>query len=145
MKTTNNTHEVNGSHYESDGPLEPVHLMQAFNMNWFQGEILKYCSRHWRKNGINDLNKAIHIADMAKDFSAYTPNQNYLKAGALEFSNGQRQILVAYQEQYRYRFENPYNSLGDFDIFINLLKSIINQDYSKVRNLIQQISRIYYA
>lgn len=65
MKTTNNTKQVSGTHYNMS--IEPVHIMAALNLNWFQGEILKYVSRHHRKNGVTDLNKAIHVCDMAKD------------------------------------------------------------------------------
>lgn len=67
MKTTNNTEQVSGKHYEME--IEPVHIIAALKLNWFQGEILKYVSRHRRKNGISDLNKAIHVCDMAKDLN----------------------------------------------------------------------------
>lgn len=65
MKTTNNTQQVSGNHYENE--IEPVHIMAALRLNWFQGEILKYVSRHHRKNGISDINKSIHVCDMAND------------------------------------------------------------------------------
>lgn len=65
MKTSNNTTQVNGDHYDNE--IEPVHIMVALNFNWFEGEILKYVSRHRRKNGVSDLNKAIHICDMSID------------------------------------------------------------------------------
>lgn len=41
--------------------------MVKYNLNWFQGEILKYVSRHTNKNGKQDLEKALHIGDMAID------------------------------------------------------------------------------
>lgn len=49
MKTSNNTNQVGGNHYQFE--IEPVHLMVKYNLNWFQGEILKYVSRHTNKNG----------------------------------------------------------------------------------------------
>lgn len=64
MKTSNNTNQVGGTHYQFE--IEPVHLMVKYNLNWFQGEILKYVSRHTNTNGKQDLEKALHICDMAK-------------------------------------------------------------------------------
>lgn len=58
MKTSNNTNQVGGTHYQFE--IEPVHLMVKYNLNWFQGEVLKYVSRHTNKNGKQDLEKALH-------------------------------------------------------------------------------------
>lgn len=66
MKTSNNLSQVEGSHYE-DLKIEPVTLMVQLDYNWFQGEILKYVSRFKRKGGNKDLNKALHIASIARD------------------------------------------------------------------------------
>lgn len=78
MKTSNNTVQVNGNHYDFE--IEPVDIMVILNLNWFQGEILKYVSRHKRKNGISDINKAIHICDMAIDLKPkiFTNNNIYI-------------------------------------------------------------------
>ena len=65
MKTSNNTNQVGGNHYQFE--IEPVNLMVKYYLNWFQGEILKYVSRHTKKNGKQDLEKALHICDMAID------------------------------------------------------------------------------
>lgn len=67
MKTTNNTEQVSGKHYDME--IEPVHIIAALKLNWFQGEILKYVSRHRRKNGISDINKSIHVCDIANDLN----------------------------------------------------------------------------
>lgn len=75
MKTTNNTEQVSGKHYYME--IEPVHIISEFNFNWFQGEALKYVSRHYRKNGINDLNKAIHISDMSIDLKPLSLTKNW--------------------------------------------------------------------
>lgn len=56
--------QVGGSHYESLD-IEPVELFVKFNLNWFQGEVIKYCSRFLNKNGKQDLLKAIQVCDLA--------------------------------------------------------------------------------
>lgn len=56
--------QVGGSHYESLA-IEPIELFVKFNLNWFQGEAIKYCSRFLNKNGKQDLLKAIQVCDLA--------------------------------------------------------------------------------
>lgn len=56
--------QVGGSHYESL-KIEPVELFVKYNVNWFQGEAIKYCSRFLNKNGKQDLLKAIQVCDLA--------------------------------------------------------------------------------
>ena len=59
--------QVGGSHYESL-KIEPVELFVKCNTNWFQGEVIKYCSRFLNKNGKQDLLKAIQVCDLADSF-----------------------------------------------------------------------------
>ena len=56
--------QVGGSHYESL-KIEPIELFVKYNINWFQGEVIKYCSRFLNKNGKQDLLKAIQVCDLA--------------------------------------------------------------------------------
>lgn len=56
--------QVGGSHYESL-QIEPIELFVKYNVNWFQGEVIKYCSRFLNKNGKQDLLKAIQVCDLA--------------------------------------------------------------------------------
>ena len=56
--------QVGGSHYESL-KIEPIELFIKYNVNWFQGEAIKYCSRFLNKNGKQDLLKAIQVCDLA--------------------------------------------------------------------------------
>ena len=54
--------QVGGSHYESL-KIEPIELFVKYNVNWFQGEAIKYCSRFLNKNGKQDLLK--ELSDLA--------------------------------------------------------------------------------
>lgn len=56
--------QVGGSHYESLA-IKPIELFVKFNLNWFQGEVIKYCSRFLNKNGKQDLLKAIQVCELA--------------------------------------------------------------------------------
>lgn len=66
MMMKNRKRQVAGTHY-SRLRIEPVDLMVIFNMDWFQGEILKYSSRYNHKNGLEDLKKAISVCQLAID------------------------------------------------------------------------------
>lgn len=89
----NNSQEVGGSHYERF-KIEPVHLMVTYSLNWFQGEALKYVSRHWFKGKEQDLDKAYHIMEMAKNLDPLTVKHN------IDQSADSRSILNGYVYQY---------------------------------------------
>lgn len=133
MRTTNNTNQVNGSHYEGIGKIEPVHLMVEYNLNWFQGEILKYVSRHWTKNGIIDLNKAIHIADMAIDLKPIYQSKERLHC---------IKTYIVYSEQFHDRLEGRH-SFGPVE-FTDLVQFIIAGNMKVVKNLINLMKHEFY-
>ena len=56
-----------GSHYKTLG-IQPVEYIQANSLDYFQGNIVKYVTRHKSKNGAEDLKKAIHYCQLALHF-----------------------------------------------------------------------------
>ena len=44
-------------HYEK-GDYEPVKIIEAYDLDFFEGNILKYLLRYKKKNGLEDLEKA---------------------------------------------------------------------------------------
>ena len=60
---TNNVEQVGGTHYNN--PIQPWDIIAKYNLNWFQGEILKYVTRFRFKGQKQDLMKAISIAEKA--------------------------------------------------------------------------------
>lgn len=89
----NNSQEVGGNHY-GRFKIEPVHLMVTYSLNWFQGEALKYVSRHWFKGKEQDLDKAYHIMEMAKNLDPLTVKHN------IDQSADSGSILSGYVYQY---------------------------------------------
>ena len=55
-----------GSHYK-DMVIQPVDFITKNNIPFLEGNVIKYVCRHANKNGIQDLNKAIHYLEMAKE------------------------------------------------------------------------------
>lgn len=50
--------EVGGTHYEQMA-IQPIEYIQANKLNFLEGSVIKYTSRHRLKNGKQDLEKAI--------------------------------------------------------------------------------------
>ena len=55
------TSQVGGSHYES--PIDPDKYIAANNLTFREGNIVKYVTRHRKKNGLEDLLKARDYLD----------------------------------------------------------------------------------
>jgi hypothetical protein len=55
--------QVGGGHYKAFG-IQPVEYIHANNLNFFEGNIVKYITRYKSKNGIEDLKKVIHYAEL---------------------------------------------------------------------------------
>lgn len=56
-----NAHQVGGNHYQT--AIQPWDYTVANNLDYFQGTIIKYITRCWSKNGIEDLEKAAHFLE----------------------------------------------------------------------------------
>lgn len=56
--------QVGGDHYKSCA-IQPVEYIHANGLDFFQGNVVKYITRHKTKNGAADLRKAIHYCQLA--------------------------------------------------------------------------------
>ena len=52
-----------GDHYKKLG-IQPVEYIQANNLDFFQGNVVKYVTRNKDKKGAEDIRKAIHYLQM---------------------------------------------------------------------------------
>jgi hypothetical protein len=55
--------QVNGQHYVSMA-IQPVEFIVANELNFLEGNIIKYICRHHAKNGAEDIKKAIHYCEL---------------------------------------------------------------------------------
>lgn len=55
--------QVNGSHYK-DMPIQPVEFIYKNDLDFLQGNVVKYVCRFRGKNGKDDLLKAKHFIEM---------------------------------------------------------------------------------
>ena len=52
-----------GNHYKSLG-IQPVEYIEQNKLDYFQGNVVKYITRHKAKNGIEDVKKAAHYCQL---------------------------------------------------------------------------------
>jgi hypothetical protein len=48
--------QIGGDHYQTNIP--PIEYIESNNLNFIEGNIIKYVSRYKAKNGLEDLQKA---------------------------------------------------------------------------------------
>lgn len=56
--------QIGGSHYRKL-KIQPIEFIHANGLDFFQGSIVKYATRHKDKGGAADLRKIIHFAQLA--------------------------------------------------------------------------------
>jgi len=55
--------QVGGDHYKNF-KIMPVEYISKNKLDFFEGNIIKYVSRHRNKNGAEDIKKIIHYAEL---------------------------------------------------------------------------------
>ena len=55
--------QIGGGHYKTMG-IQPIEFIMKNNLNFCQGNVIKYICRYKDKNGIEDLKKAIHYINL---------------------------------------------------------------------------------
>lgn len=66
--------QIGGKHYMNLA-IPPICFITANNLNFCEGNIIKYVTRHKQKNGKEDLLKARHYIDLLIE-SEYPDNEN---------------------------------------------------------------------
>lgn len=64
MNPTNK--QIGGTHYKTT--IQPVEYIHANGLNFFEGNVIKYITRHHSKGGKVNLEKAIHYIEMLIQF-----------------------------------------------------------------------------
>lgn len=63
-QTSTLTRQVGGDHYKKQGStMQPWAIIDAWGLDYYAGNVLKYLLRHRYKNGVEDLKKAQHYLD----------------------------------------------------------------------------------
>ena len=59
--------QVGGNHYK-DLKIQPVEDTVQNNLGYLEGNVIKYVTRHEKKNGLEDIQKAIHYLELIKKY-----------------------------------------------------------------------------
>ena len=59
--------QVGGEHYKNDFKIQPIEFITANNLSFIQASIIKYICRFDKKNGKEDIDKAIHYCQLLKE------------------------------------------------------------------------------
>ena len=68
--------QISGDHYKGCG-IQPVEYIWENNLDYFQGNVIKYVTRWRDKNGIDDLRKAMHYLQLYIEFNQ-TKGDHYI-------------------------------------------------------------------
>jgi hypothetical protein len=60
--------QIGGDHYKTAG-IQPIEYIQANGLNFCEGNAVKYITRHRKKGGKQDLEKALHYLQMEIEFT----------------------------------------------------------------------------
>tara|TARA_B100000945_G_C19842244_1_gene349958 strand:+ start:174 stop:419 length:246 start_codon:yes stop_codon:yes gene_type:complete len=58
--------QIGGDHYKGF-IISPIEFITANNLSFIQGSIIKYICRYNKKNGKEDIDKAIHYCELLKE------------------------------------------------------------------------------
>lgn len=113
--------QVGGNHYQSD--YQPLKLILKYNLNFIQGSIIKYVTRHRRKNKEEDLLKALSLCETGLNFDKY----NFL-------------YYDVKNDVYDYCKKNELNSY----LYEKLIIDILKKDYKDAIDNIKAIIKTEY-
>ena len=57
--------QVGGTHYNSH-KIQPWDIIDEYALNYYAGNAIKYILRYPKKNGVEDIDKAIHYLEKLK-------------------------------------------------------------------------------
>lgn len=114
--------QIGGSHYQSD--YQPLNLILKYNLNFIQGSVIKYVTRHRRKNKEEDLLKALSLCETGLNFDKY----NFLG-------------YIDNNDVYDYCKKNELNSYLYEKVIIDILK----KDYQNAIDNIKAIIKTEYG
>ena len=113
--------QIGGNHYKEMN-VQPIELIASLELNFFQGNIVKYLSRRKGGDDITDWQKALHYCELA-----------------IELDRKRNQLIeTAIKDEIRAYAES--NDLGFTKEFI--IKSICLKRYRKTSNFMMCVIRM---
>jgi hypothetical protein len=61
--------QVGSTQHYKDFKIQPIEFITANKLSFIQGNVIKYICRYDKKNGKEDIDKAIHYCELLKELS----------------------------------------------------------------------------
>jgi hypothetical protein len=97
-----NKMQVGGTHYRSE--YQHWDLVADAELGYFEGQITKYGTRHRKKNGEEDLRKAVHFLNKLRELAesmGYRPHWRKIRPGLITYYGECNQLVAAEVELVR--------------------------------------------
>lgn len=101
--------QIGGNHYKSL-KIQPIEYIDANNLPYLEGNVIKYVTRHASKNGVQDIDKAIHYLELIKQMRY---NGDTASAGKPEFP-----AVTAVEAATQYITHQPKAHHSDYKYFM---------------------------
>jgi hypothetical protein len=72
--------QIGGDHYKTQA-IQPWDFIALNNLGYLEGCVVKYVSRHSKKGGIEDLNKAKHYLEKLIELNSEPPQEPRMSVG----------------------------------------------------------------
>ena len=134
-----NDKQVAGSHYKTMTPDIPQHwdIVALHNLDYFQGQITKYVMRWKNKNGIQDLQKALHFLEKYIELSSpkEEPVQvainkypdDYQEQLASKMSKMREDAMIGIPDHLRAEMTHPMFDKSVGDLIVKSSKEIVDR------------------
>lgn len=116
--------QVGGNHYQSD--YQPLKLILKYNLNFIQGSIIKYVTRHRRKNKEEDLLKALSLCETGLNFDKYNFLYYDVKNDVFDYCKKNELNSCLYENVVFYVLKKDYKNA------IDNIKAIIKTEYGTI-------------
>jgi hypothetical protein len=77
--------QIGGDHYKTQA-IQPWDFIALNNLGYLEGCVVKYVSRHAKKGGIEDLNKAKHYLEKLIELNAEPPQEPRMSVGLTDMT-----------------------------------------------------------
>lgn len=131
--TNANSRQVAGTHYKTD--YQHWDFVWDMGLGYFPGQVTKYLSRYRKKNGMQDLQKALHFAHKYKEL--VSRNGTVQQEPRKRVTPGEPPLTSLYLQAQE--ITNP----DECEVMWAL--SYGSHDYSLVARVVQRIERIIDA
>lgn len=120
--------QVGGNHYKLM-PFQPIEFSYLAGLNFLEGCVVKYITRYKNKNGLNDLEKAIHYCRVIQEFEYLRYKSGWWSIIANLMHHLKRKFIGKWNFYHRRKITNEFctkNNLSTHQIFI--IYTIIDHD-----------------